>query len=928
MNWLEWMNIYLLIAVIGVTVSLYFTYSHRRSPWARTYFLMGIFIGFYLIGYILEFNSSNLQNMIFYNLIQYIGIPFYPLFWLYLGIQMNYKITMNPWRWLAFLSPGIFIFLLRLTNPLHNWYYKGFNVVEFNGRYILLLDRSGAFYLYMVITTVVFVIGNALVIKYIYKNKEKYGAMSALVFFATLLPWAAMIANSVGWPIEGVDLPILVLPLTIMIMIFVLLRFDFLSVEKIASSQLFYLSTEGYLITDQYENLMDMNDSAKQLLGLTHKQIIAMSIKEIFEEHLDVSKFDMPMGQMMILHGGKYIEVTKMPLKNKGVIVGYLYVLDDVTDVQKLSENLMVAQRKYDQLIQSFEDVYFQTDLYGTVLSVSDSIFAFLGYRSNEVMGTVVTNYYANPEDRELFISKLLKEGVIQDFPAKFVRKSGEVISCSISASISDNLHQEGKVISGSMKDITQVVELSSQVESVERLMQLTLASVSDAICTFNSNQTLQLANPTAQQWFSFQSVSHARFADVIIYDAQKNRIYFEDLMNIATNQKPQFEGYIQIKKKWVDVLMTASLLMFQEEVFGVVLVIKDISVIKDEQRRIEYLSDHDALTGCMNRRAFEKAKLEVSEDRYLPLAVVVADVNGLKMTNDAFGHHKGDQLLITAAQFLDQWTEHPHPVYRIGGDEFVLFWPNTSLFMAQEKLQQMKQACKQVELSTGALSISLGLSVKGQSTMDIDTVFRQAEDDMYQQKIYESSATKGNLIQTILDTLNQKNPEEFEHSERVASLAEEVAKQMGLSVFQINEVKSASFLHDIGKIGIEDDLLNRKGNLSESELIEVRRHTEIGYRILSAHPQLKEVAEAVYSHHERYDGKGYPRKLSKEDIPLAARIIAVVDAFDSMTRRTHNNRMMSLEEAVNELYHYQGTQFDPKVVNALVALIQDSTIG
>src|SRR5690606_2152202 len=162
-------------------------------------------------------------------------------------------------------------------------------------------------------------------------------------------------------------------------------------------------------------------------------------------------------------------------------------------------------------------------------------------------------------------------------------------------------------------------------------------------------------------------------------------------------------------------------------------------------------------------------------------------------------------------------------PVYRIGGDEFVLFWPNTSLFMAQEKLQQMKQACKQVELSTGALSISLGLSVKGQSTMDIDTVFRQAEDDMYQQKIYESSATKGNLIQTILDTLNQKNPEEFEHSERVASLAEEVAKQMGLSVFQINEVKSASFLHDIGKIGIEDDLLNRKGNLSESELIEVR---------------------------------------------------------------------------------------------------------
>ncbi len=351
----------------------------------------------------------------------------------------------------------------------------------------------------------------------------------------------------------------------------------------------------------------------------------------------------------------------------------------------------------------------------------------------------------------------------------------------------------------------------------------------------------------------------------------------------------------------------------------GVVMVFRDCTEKKQRQQEIEYLSFHDQLTGLFNRRYYEQAVQRLDDERYYPLTLIMADVNGLKLTNDAFGHDAGDQLLRKVAEILKRGCRASDVVARIGGDEFVLLLPETDAKHAERIINRINEAIDKEQISNFILSLSLGYAIKENSSEKIDDIFMKAEDAMYRHKLTESLSMRSKTIDIILSSFFENNSREMLHSQRVSGICEAIAKALDFDKDDINQMRLAGLMHDIGKIGISEAVLNNPGHLNGNEWNEIQRHSEIGYRILGAVNEFSRIADYVLEHHERPDGKGYPRGLDDSEISLQARIIALADAYDAMTSDRPYRKALSKQQAVEEIKRNSGTQFDTKIARILV---------
>ncbi|WP_240544473.1 HD domain-containing phosphohydrolase [Exiguobacterium algae] len=342
---------------------------------------------------------------------------------------------------------------------------------------------------------------------------------------------------------------------------------------------------------------------------------------------------------------------------------------------------------------------------------------------------------------------------------------------------------------------------------------------------------------------------------------------------------------------------------------------IGDITEKKKYEKEIEYLSYHDQLTGVKNRRYFEETLSEFDEERHFPLSLIVIDINGLKLTNDAFGHLIGDELLVKAASILKQELRVKDQVARIGGDEFVILSPDTTLEEAKQISDRLSRLFTQQTVEGLPISASFGEAVKEDFTLSLTDVFNLAEDRMYHHKVSEKQSRRHHSIQLIMRTLYEKIPREEAHSQRVANYSGMLAEAMGFTGSEVNEIRTAAILHDIGKVAISNEILDKSGPLTDAEWREIKRHPEISYNILSTVPEYMSLSEIVLAHHERWDGKGYPKGLSDYEIPLASRMIAIADTFDVMVTGRPYRQAKSLEEALQLIQNESGGQFDPALV-------------
>ncbi len=333
----------------------------------------------------------------------------------------------------------------------------------------------------------------------------------------------------------------------------------------------------------------------------------------------------------------------------------------------------------------------------------------------------------------------------------------------------------------------------------------------------------------------------------------------------------------------------------------------------------MKYLSNYDKLTGVFNGRHFNDILEHYISPEKLPISVVIMDVNGFKAINDENEHCQGDKLLIELTNTLNNISVPNKIVARIAGDEFAIVLPNTTKEDAENIFEEINSDCLSKKVFKIPFSISFGIDIALTETDSLSNISKSAEELLYKQKIYTSSGKKDNTIELINSTLLAKNKREQLHSNRVSELCAEMAKALGWSKLDQNKIKTAGLLHDIGKIGISDALLNKPGKLTEEEYKELCTHPEIGYRILQSSTNMKELSEYAYSHHEKWDGTGYPRQLKGTEIVIEARIIAIVDTYDAMTSARSYRDGLPKEVAIAELIRCKNTQFDPELVDIFI---------
>lgn len=352
--------------------------------------------------------------------------------------------------------------------------------------------------------------------------------------------------------------------------------------------------------------------------------------------------------------------------------------------------------------------------------------------------------------------------------------------------------------------------------------------------------------------------------------------------------------------------------------VTGVTVFTQDITERVEYHNNYLYLSYNDVLTGLHNRRHYMEMRDKIDIKSNLPITVIQADINGLKIMNDAFGHDAGDELLLLAANALKKHFKKEQ-IFRIGGDEFLVLLPQTTYDQAELIIDEVASSLENETINGMEVSISYGIATKVTTEQDILVITKLAEDRMYKNKLFSVSSHRYESIRTILNTLYEKDPDSERHSKRVSEICAFIGHKLNMARNEINLLEAISQLHDIGKITIDDHIIHKKGPLTDEEWKIVKKHPEIGYRIISTSPKYADIAFDILSHHERYDGSGYPLGLSGKEIPIRARIIAVADAFDAMISDRAYRKRLSFDEALNELINNSGTQFDPEIVKAVV---------
>ena len=348
---------------------------------------------------------------------------------------------------------------------------------------------------------------------------------------------------------------------------------------------------------------------------------------------------------------------------------------------------------------------------------------------------------------------------------------------------------------------------------------------------------------------------------------------------------------------------------------------------LEKSKEELEYKTYHDELTGLYNRAYMTQYLVNLENEDFLPFSLIYADLNGLKITNDTFGHETGDKLLVRVAELIKSHILENHSACRIGGDEIVVLMPKTSEKECLEIVSKIKKATL-IEIDDPIkplLAIGAATMTDTNDILSYKKLFKQAEDQMYANKVSDSEKNYEIIINSIKKTLHKNKFESKDHYERLVDLSKKFGEAIKLDKEDIENLSLLADLHDIGKVGLEKDLLLKEGPLNDEEWQRVKRHPELGFKIVSGSTKLSHIGKSILSHHERWDGSGYPLGLKGEEIPYISRLFAVIEAYDVMTHERSYKPIYTKEMAIQELKDYSGTQFDPNLVDKFVNYISNA---
>lgn len=466
------------------------------------------------------------------------------------------------------------------------------------------------------------------------------------------------------------------------------------------------------------------------------------------------------------------------------------------------------------------------------------------------------------------------------------------------------------------------------KLKESERRFRVLAESASDIIYIyrFSPQKGYEFVSPSVESKLGYSVndfYGDPKFSYKIIHD--------DDLKTIKQIELGKFEFSNPVEFRCVD--SKGKIVWFEEVVTPVYNkkgdlitiegIMRDTTERKEAEKQLTYLSFHDNLTDLYNRAYFEEELKRLNTKRQLPLSIIIADVNSLKLINDAFGHMEGDRLLKSCARVLRKCCRSEDIVARWGGDEFSMLLPKTNKKDAKEIMARINATCRKTSGNKIPLSVSLGTATKLSGTEDFQSLIKKAEDGMYRHKLIETKSIISAIISSLEKTLFDKSIRTEKHSRDLKKLTVKIGMAIGLSGEKLDDLRLLTTLHDIGKVAILDNILNKKESLTNSEWEIIKRHPEIGYRIAMSSNQLSSIAEYILTIHEYWDGTGYPQGIKGEKIPLLSRIIALVDAYIVMREDKPYREGRSKKEAIEEIKKCSGTQFDPKLVDIFLKITE-----
>ena len=355
-----------------------------------------------------------------------------------------------------------------------------------------------------------------------------------------------------------------------------------------------------------------------------------------------------------------------------------------------------------------------------------------------------------------------------------------------------------------------------------------------------------------------------------------------------------------------------------------VAVISKDITELKKTEEKLKYLSLHDPLTNLYNRAYFEEEMHRLDNSRFELVGLIMCDVDGLKLINDTLGHERGDELLMRASQIIRRSFRENDVVARVGGDEFAVLLPNTPRSKVEEICARIKSSIADYNRKNRnlPLGISIGFSIRSSPGQGMTELYREADNNMYKEKLFGSQQFRGVIVKNLLATIEDIGITTQHSARRLKKLVTALGNAVGLPEKRMKDLVLLAQFHDIRNIGVHHRTLLKEGSLTQEELLEMRKHCDIGHRIAQSSANLTHISEYILKHHEWWNGAGYPLGLSGEDIPLESRIMAIADAYEAMTAGRPHRKAISRKKALQELKECAGRQFDPELVATFVKIV------
>lgn len=604
-------------------------------------------------------------------------------------------------------------------------------------------------------------------------------------------------------------------------------------------------------------------------------------------------------------------------------------ILINALERKRTEKELQKSEEKYRNFVENINDVIFSLDEQGRFTYISPVIEQVAFYNAEDLMGQPFAQF-VYLEDLPDFLNglKRILAGDPESHEFRILNKEGSIRHVHISGRrLLEGDHPVG--LTGILSDITERKWTEVLLKRAEEKYRSIFQNAVEGIFQSTLDGHFIVANPACARILGYSSPE-----ELIAEDADSPRQYFVDQEAFGEFQRlieeqglvQKYEAQVYRKdgsKIWISIKALAirdsnRKVLFYEGT------IEDITERKWADDQIRYLSFHDKLTGLYNRSYFEEELKRLDTERQLPISVIMGDVNGLKLVNDAFGHQEGDKLLTRIASIIKDSCRKEDVIARLGGDEFAIFLPRTNYRVATVIVDRIKLACGQASHDPVHLSIALGVVTKEDSDQDIQEILKEAEERMYRSKLLESKSVRASILTSLRRTLFEKSHETEEHTYRLQQLALRIGRAYGMSDSELDDLALLATLHDIGKIAIPEGIIVKPGDLSSEEWELIWKHPEIGYRIAGASPELAPIAEAILAHHEWWDGSGYPRGLKVTEIPLISRIVAIVDAYDVMTHGRPYKESVNEEEALKELQRMAGTQFDPELIAVFMNMLNE----